>query len=296
MRETQPGILEEETKLARYITFSITDIESLSETLTELRDFIDLKHTVVGLGSSLIKAVGASIEGLYTMPASSEAGIEVPSTPDALWIWLRGNDRGEIYHRSRAIENILSPAFSIVSAMDSFQFDKNRDLSGYEDGTENPVGEEAVNAAVLREGNKGIKGSSFVAVQQWLHDFNAFDQMNTQEQDDSFGRHVSNNEEYDAPTSAHVKRSAQEDFDPEAFMLRRSMPWVDGMDGGLMFVAFGHSFDAFEAIMNRMIGIDDGIVDGLFKFTRPITGAYYWCPPVNNHKLDLSALGESFIK
>ena len=290
MNEAQPGILAEETKLARYVTFSVTSTENLGVTLKELCAFIDTKNTVVGFGKSLIKAMGGSIKGIRTMPANSEAGIEVPSTPDALWIWLRGNDRGEIYHRSRAIENILSPAFSIVSATDSFQFDENRDLSGYVDGTENPTGEEAVDAAIFTEGKKGIKGGSFVAVQQWLHDFNALDQMSIQERDDSIGRHVSDNEEYDAPASAHVKRSAQEDFEPEAFMLRRSMPWVDGMDGGLMFVAFGHSFDAFEAIMNRMIGIDDGIVDALFKFTRPISGAYYWCPPVEDGKLDLSAL------
>jgi len=63
-----------------------------------------------------------------------------------------------------------------------------------------------------------------------------------------------------------------------------------------MFVAFGNSFDAFEAIMERMVGEDDGIVDALFKFTTPITGSYYWCPPVKNGKLNLSALGSNFTK
>ena len=116
--------------------------------------------------------------------------------------------------------------------------------------------------------------------------------MSTEEQDNAIGRHISDNEEFDeAPESAHVKRAAQESFDPEAFVLRRSMPWVDGMDGGLIFVAFGKSFDAFEAILNRMMGNEDGIVDGLFGFTKPISGAYYWCPPVKESRLDLSQLG-----
>lgn len=39
--------------------------------------------------------------------------------------------------------------------------------------------------------------------------------------------------------------------------------------------------------------MDNGIIDALFNFTRPITGAYYWCPPVKNGKLDLSALNLS---
>jgi putative iron-dependent peroxidase len=42
--------------------------------------------------------------------------------------------------------------------------------------------------------------------------------------------------------------------------------------------------------MRRMLGLDDGIVDALFDFTRPISGAYYWCPPVRNGALELRAL------
>jgi len=56
-------------------------------------------------------------------------------------------------------------------------------------------------------------------------------------------------------------------------------------------VAFGKSFDAFEAILKRMLGNEDSVRDGLFTFTRPIGGAYFWCPPIKDDKLDLSALG-----
>jgi putative iron-dependent peroxidase len=40
-----------------------------------------------------------------------------------------------------------------------------------------------------------------------------------------------------------------------------------------------------------MVGAEDGTPDALFRFTRPIAGAYYWCPPVKDGRLDLSALG-----
>jgi putative iron-dependent peroxidase len=88
-----------------------------------------------------------------------------------------------------------------------------------------------------------------------------------------------------------VKRAAQESYEPEAFMLRRSMPWAEGMNAGLMFVAFGKSFTAFKAVLNRMLGHEDGIQDALFSFTRPLSSAYFWCPPMKDGKLDLSALG-----
>jgi porphyrinogen peroxidase len=110
--------------------------------------------------------------------------------------------------------------------------------------------------------------------------------------DDVIGRRLADNEELeDAPESAHVKRTAQESFDPEAFVLRRSMPWMMAMQAGLLFVAFGKSFYAFEEQMRRMAGYDDGIVDALFGISRPVSGSYFWCPPMREGRLDLRRLG-----
>jgi putative iron-dependent peroxidase len=40
-----------------------------------------------------------------------------------------------------------------------------------------------------------------------------------------------------------------------------------------------------------MEGLEDGIADALFNFTRPVSGSCFWCPPLKNERLDLSALG-----
>lgn len=63
------------------------------------------------------------------------------------------------------------------------------------------------------------------------------------------------------------------------------------IDHGWMFVACGKSFAAFEVQLARMVGAEDGIADALFGFTRPISGAYFWCPPMSGGYPDLSALG-----
>ncbi|MCK4864749.1 MAG: Dyp-type peroxidase [Gammaproteobacteria bacterium] len=292
MTTIQNGILSDENQLARYMSFDLVNPEAVKDCLIELQEVVDGQSTVVGLGLSLTMALDAEINGLHQMPVSTSPGLDIPSTPCALWLWLRGNDRGELLHRSRMLEELLISAFELSDIVEGCQYDKNRDLSGYEDGTENPEGDEAVNVAIIQGQGDGLDGGSFVAVQQWVHDFNMLDLMSEEERDNTIGRHVSDNEEFDsAPESAHVKRSAQENFEPEAFMLRRSMPWMEGMAGGLIFVSFGKSFDAFEAVLNRMIGLDDGIQDALFNFTKPITGAYFWCPPMKNGQLDLSKLG-----
>ncbi|KTC40971.1 peroxidase [Pseudomonas sp. ABAC61] len=245
---------------------------------------------VAGFGASLVKALGARVAGLKAFPGLTGVGVDNPSTQHALWVWLHGEERGELMHRSNELEAALAPAFRLVQMNEAFRHKTGHDLTGYEDGTENPQDEAAATAALV-DGEAGLRGGSFAAIQQWQHDFKGFAAMQPEERDNIMGRRLSDNEELDdAPVSAHVKRTAQESFAPEAFLVRRSMPWIEGDKGGLMFLAFGHSFSAFEAQLRRMSGLEDGITDGLYRMSRPITGGYYWCPPLLDGQLDLRAL------
>jgi len=282
----QSGILPGIPDHGRYIelrAISGTDIPTL------LHGLEPDEGLVIGLGAGLARSF-AEVVGLHGFQAVSGKGIEVPSTQADLWIWLRGTERGEIAKRARGILTYLSAGFEVVRTVDGFKYgvdlEVGLDLSGYVDGTENPEGEAAIQAAFSAD------GSSFVSVQKWEHDLKHFDALELEERNDIFGRRISDNEEMEsAPKFAHVKRTAQESFTPEAFVLRRSMPWVDGGKEGLVFVAFGRSFNAFEALLHRMIGAEDGIVDGLFQFTHPVSGANYWCPPVKDGRLNLSRIG-----
>jgi porphyrinogen peroxidase len=288
----QPGILDALPPLGRYLTCQLRVGLDPRTVLRSLASQADGQSAVVGLGASLVRELGAQIPGLKTFTGIDGARIKLPATPADLWIWLRGDDRGTLLIRSRHLESLLAPAFEIHNITDAFIHDHGRDLSGYEDGTENPKGQVA-HAAALLPGDAGpLAGSSFVAVQRWRHHMARFEAMSKQQQDHTIGRERESNEELDdAPESAHVKRTAQESFDPEAFVLRRSMPWAEGNHGGLVFTAFGHSFDAFEAQLRRMSGAEDGITDALYSFTEPETGAYFWCPPVTNGLIDLRAVG-----
>lgn len=287
----QSGIMQPIPKLARYLFFSLKTQPALEQTLKALARISDGDSVVVGLGLSAVQQLGSNIEGLRHFPAAVSSGIEIPATPNALCCWLRGDDKGELLHHSRRLIRLLEPAFVHQKTIDAFQYRDSRDLTGYEDGTENPTDDEALEAGFVQGKGAGLDGSSFFAIQQWLHDLDYFESLSVQTQDHTFGRQISDNQEIDdAPASAHVKRTAQEDFKPQAFVLRRSMPWANEDQMGLVFTAFGHSFDAFEALLNRMLGKDDGIVDALFSFTRPLSGSYFWTPPMKQGKLDLSAL------
>lgn len=288
MLNYQAGILADPVPpLARHLFFTLESAEHLAAALGRLKAMVDGEAIVVGFGKSLLQALNVQLDKLRTFPALSAHGIDIPSTQHAMWCWLRDDDRGELLYQTNALIEALAPALSVVQITESFRYKDGHDLTGYEDGTENPVEQAAVDAAIDTQ----APGGSYAAVQHWVHDLKGFKARPQEEQDHVFGRRLSDNEELDdAPESAHVKRTAMEDFEPEAFVVRRSMPYIDGDEAGLVFLSFGSTLDFYEMQLRRMIGLDDGITDGLFSFSRPTTGGYYWCPPIEHGQLQLSAL------
>jgi len=288
---SQPGILAPLPRLASFLTFRL---EPEADPRVPLRALAEREWSdgeVMGVGASLLSVLGSKIEGLREIPSIERSHVELPVTPRALLLWLRGEDRGELVHRGRELARLVGSAFALEESFEAFQYREGRDLSGFIDGTENPAGTAAEEAALVRDRGPGLDGSSFVAVQCWVHDLGRLDAMTADEQSQLIGRDKSSNEELDdAPPSAHVKRTAQESFEPEAFVVRRSMPWSNGREHGLIFVSFGHSLDAFDAQLRRMVGAEDGVVDGLFRFTHPVTGSTFWCPPVTDGRLDVRKL------
>ena len=288
----QAAILDPVADHARSLFLDLVPGVDPRPALRQLAAACDGRTALLGIGAPVAAALGVTVSGLRGFPDLPDATPAIPATQHALWLWLRGDEPGDLLHQGRALEALAAPAFTPVQVLDAYRYRGSRDLTGYEDGTENPQGDEAVAVAVAQGLGAGLDGSSFAAVQLWLHDFSAFDAMPRAEQDDCIGRNRDSNEELDdAPGSAHVKRTAQEGFEPPAFVVRRSMPWTQGADAGLVFLAFGKSFGAFEALLRRMTGHDDGVSDALFRFTRPLTGGFYWCPPMRGAGIDLAALG-----
>ena len=290
----QLPILKGVPRVARYLSFSSHPDASMKASLASIQALDIDEQVVVGIGEPLIAFWGTAVNDLRAFPALSGSAVEVPSTQHALWCWLCGDNQGELVIRSNALVDSLQNEFRLEQLVDAFKYgdaDLGLDLTGYEDGTENPTGDDARAAALVQDGAQGMIGSSFVAVQQWVHDLRSFSALPQTEQDHIIGRRKSDNAEIaDAPSSAHVKRTEQESFTPHAFVLRRSMPFAATSGEGLMFVAFGKTLDAFEVQLKRMAGLEDGIPDALFRFSRPVSGAYYWCPPVQDGRLDLSAV------
>jgi putative iron-dependent peroxidase len=290
VKNWQPTILLPPTAAGRFITLGLTGDAQPRDVLARLSKLSVGEGLAVGVGDPLAKALGAAVPGLRPFPAVSGPGGSFPSTQGALWLFVGGDDPGEILHRSRRVTQALGDFVRVDEDLPSFVYGGGRDLTGFEDGTENPKGDRAVDVAF--GAGDARTGGSFVATQRWIHDLGGFERLSQKARNDVIGRDLDTNEELaSAPLSAHVKRTAQESFDPATFLLRRSMPWGDIREHGLYFVAYAATLDSFERILRRMAGLEDGVSDALLKFSRAVTGGYYWCPPVADGKLDLRALG-----
>lgn len=287
----QPGILTPLATIGRSITFRLLGEADPVPALTRLAAAWEADWGVIGLGRPLVRRLGRDIPGLRSFPVFDESPVAIPSTQQAIWVCLLGDDRSTVFDRYERVVSLLVDAFAVDDLMDTFRYHDGRDLTGYLDGTANPGASESIDVALVGV-DSDLRGSSFVAVQRWSHDLGGFRAHSPAERDDIIGRRISDNEEIEeAPESAHVKRTAQELFDPVAFMVRRSMPWTTATGQGLEFIAYGRSLDAFETALRHMAGLDDGITDALFRFSRPVTGGFYWCPPVTMNGLDLAPLG-----
>lgn len=288
---SQSGILLPLPPRGRFLQFKAPLEGDLRAALGNLAEEKWDENAVFGVGASLCAALESPVSGLHPLGTFPEAKVDVPSTPAAAWCFLRGEDPGELLERGRQLADLLAPGLYVSESFDSFKYKEGRDLTGYLDGTENPKPELAPDIALISGRGAGLDGGSFVSVQRWVHDLSYFASWPQAQRDHAIGRRLSDNEELDdAPVTAHVKRTAQESFSPEAFMLRRSMPYTCGEDEGLMFVSFARSLHPFEAQLRRMVGAEDGQVDALFRFSLPVSGAHFFCPPISKERLDLSAL------
>jgi putative iron-dependent peroxidase len=222
----QPGILEPVPPVARYVLFNLAgqgvNAQAIKEAFARLSPMANGSDVVLGIGPSLVEALGASIPGLHPFPDLSGNGVRVPATPATLWCWVRGEDLGDLLHLTRRVQKALAPVFVVRHVVDAFRHalgesGHGKDLTGYEDGTENPKGEAAEEAAFAHGEGEGLDGSSYVAVQQWVHDLDAFDALASEEQDRHFGRRRSDNLSH---SCEYVRHTPRYDSDGVADLLR----------------------------------------------------------------------------
>jgi putative iron-dependent peroxidase len=165
-----------------------------------------------------------------------------------------------------------------------FRYFDDRDLIGFVDGTENPRGQAAVDAVLVGEEDAIFAGGSYVIVQKYLHDLNAWNALSTEAQEGIIGRKkLSDIELADSikPTSAHSALTTIVEDGKEVKILRDNMSFGRPAHGefGTYFIGYSRSPHTIEQMLENMfIGRPPGNYDRLLDFSRAVTGNLFFVP------------------
>jgi len=117
-------------------------------------------------------------------------------------------------------------------------------------------------------------------LQKWVHDGAAWTSLDTKRQEQAIGRtKVDSVELVDRPETSHVARTDQDDF---GHMFRRNTAFGSVREHGTMFVGFSAEQRNLAVMLESMAGLTNGLRDELTRYTRAVTGAYYFVPSLDD--------------
>ena len=226
-------------------------------------------------------------------PASLHPFIEVkgdvhtaPATPGDMLVHIKADEMDLCFEVGRKFSELLGDAVHREDEVHGFRYFDLRDLIGFVDGTENPVGQEAIDAITVGDEDPDFTGGSYVTIQRYVHDLSAWESLSTEDQEDAIGRSKVDNIEMSddvKPANAHIALNVIEDDEGnEIDIVRDNMPYgdIDG-DRGTFFIAYSGGPDVVEQMLRNMfIGDPPGNHDRLLDFTTALTGGLFFAPPV----------------
>jgi putative iron-dependent peroxidase len=206
------------------------------------------------------------------------------STPGDLIFHIRAKRMDLCFELATQVVGRLAGATSTADEVHGFRFFDERDLLGFVDGTENPTGS-AVDDAVFTGGeDPAFAGGSYVIVQKYLHNLDAWNLVPTETQEKIIGRtKVSDIELADGvkPSCAHNALTVIEENGKEIKILRDNMPFGRPGHGefGTYFIGYSRSPRTIEQMLNNMfVGRPPGNYDRILDFSTAVTGSLFFVP------------------
>jgi putative iron-dependent peroxidase len=206
------------------------------------------------------------------------------STPGDLLFHIRSKRMDLCFELTTQIMARIGDAVSPADEVHGFRYFDDRDLIGFVDGTENPRGEAAIDAVLIGAEDAAFAGGSYVIVQKYLHDIDAWNALSTEAQERIIGRTKLADIELDdsiKPTSAHNALTTIVEDGKEIKILRDNMSFGRAGYGefGTYFIGYSRSPRTTEQMLDNMfIGRPPGNYDRLLDFSRAVTGNLFFVP------------------
>ncbi len=233
-------------------------------------------------------------------------GRHAVSTPGDILFHIRAKRMDLCFELAAQIMDSIGHAISVADEVHGFRYFDDRDVIGFVDGTENPRGEAARDAAIVGDEDPAFAGGSYVIVQKYLHDLKGWNALPVETQERIIGRRKLSDIELDdaeKPASAHNALTTVVENGKELKILRDNMPF--GRPGhaefGTYFIGYSRTPRITETMLENMfVGRPPGNYDRLLDFSRPVTGSLFFAPSatfldnISGDAPDSTAIGAAF--
>ena len=277
----QPGIFAVGTAAHGYVELDLVADADHSQAVTVLAGLAERETTmgatnlVVGVRPELWAPLGPLPDGLsgFEEDVVGPDGFTMPATQHDLALWFAGASYDVVFDAVIDALRRLAPYATLARELRGWAYHRDRDLTGFEDGTENPTLASAAGFALVADGSPGA-GGSVLLLQQWAHD-PAWLALPDSVQEQAMGRTKPDSVELDPKLeSSHVARTDQDEL---GHVLRRNTAYGTASDHGTVFVGFAAAKEPLQRMLEQMAGVD-GPRDELTRYATPLSGAYYWIP------------------
>ena len=208
------------------------------------------------------------------------------ATPGDILLHIRAASMDLCFELAMQITARLGDAITVVDETHGFKFFDERDMLGFVDGTENPTGQESLDAVLIGDEDAAFAGGSYVIVQKYLHDLKSWNALPVERQELIIGRKKLSDIELEdsvKPSCAHnALTSITDENGEEVKILRDNMPFGEIGKGefGTYFIGYGRSPSRVERMLENMfVGNPPGNYDRILDFSRAVTGSLFFVPP-----------------
>ncbi|WP_426817734.1 Dyp-type peroxidase [Winslowiella sp. 2C04] len=292
MSQFQSGILLEHRRFAIYLEARVQgDIAAIvSGSKQFLQQLTELQQTFPDAGLGAVIAFGNTLwrdlsggQGAAQLKEFLPLGKGIaPATQRDLLIHIQSLRHDVNFSLAQAALSSFGAAITVEEETHGFRWVEDRDLSGFVDGTENPQGEKRKQVAIIADGEDA--GGSYVFTQRWQHNLKQWQRLDVSKQEQVMGRTKVSNEELDSetrPETSHVSRVDLKEHGQGLKILRQSLPYGTASGtNGLFFIAYCATLHNIEQQLLSMFGETDGKYDAMLRFTKPVTGSYFFAPSV----------------
>ncbi|MCW2525014.1 MAG: peroxidase [Frankiales bacterium] len=293
------GVLTPLSRSAIFLVATLNEDADPQVVLDLLADLSGLQRTVSfrvpDAGLACVAGVGAAVwSRLYSVPppAGLHPFVELtgdthhaPATPGDLLFHLRAAQLDLCFELAGLIMDRLRDVVTVVDEVHGFKYFDERDLLGFVDGTENPVGSAAATAVTVGAEDPAYAGGSYVTVQKYLHDLSAWNALPDGDQELVIGRRKLSNVELSdeaKPANSHVAlNTITDESGNELQIVRDNMPFgaVGAAEFGTYYLAYSSSPEVTERMLRNMfIGDPPGNYDRILDFSVAVTGCLFFAP------------------